>query len=84
MRTEEPVTNALSESIPKFYFPQGQPQADLNTDNLISKIEKIFSQFPNERATIEDMGPVAKVRTQVEASWLSCHPEIFLLVLFGS
>ncbi|XP_013883268.1 serine/threonine-protein phosphatase 2A regulatory subunit B'' subunit beta isoform X3 [Austrofundulus limnaeus] len=60
VRTEEPVTNALSESIPKFYFPQGQPQANLNTDNLISKIEKIFSQFPNERATIEDMGPVAK------------------------
>lgn len=61
MRTEEPVTTALSESIPKFYFPQGRPQANLNIDSLISKIEKIFSQFPNERATIEDMGQVAKV-----------------------
>ncbi|XP_070694009.1 serine/threonine-protein phosphatase 2A regulatory subunit B'' subunit beta isoform X2 [Pempheris klunzingeri] len=60
VRTEEPVTTALSESIPKFYFPQGRPQANLNTDSLISKIEKIFSQFPNERATIEDMGQVAK------------------------
>ncbi|KAF7215411.1 transcript variant X2 [Nothobranchius furzeri] len=60
VRTEEPVTTALSESIPKFYFPQGRPQANLNIDCLISKIEKIFSQFPNERATIEDMGPVAK------------------------
>ncbi|GLD60947.1 serine/threonine-protein phosphatase 2A regulatory subunit B'' subunit beta-like isoform X5 [Lates japonicus] len=62
VRTEEPVTTALSESIPKFYFPQGRPQANLNIDSLISKIEKIFSQFPNERATIEDMGQVAKVR----------------------
>ncbi|XP_029386764.1 serine/threonine-protein phosphatase 2A regulatory subunit B'' subunit beta isoform X2 [Echeneis naucrates] len=60
VRTEEPVTTALSESIPKFYFPQGRPQANLNIDSLISKIEKIFSQFPNERATIEDMGHVAK------------------------
>uniref|UniRef100_A0AAQ5YLM6 EF-hand domain-containing protein n=1 Tax=Amphiprion ocellaris TaxID=80972 RepID=A0AAQ5YLM6_AMPOC len=60
VRTEEPVTTALSESIPKFYFPQGRPRANLNIDNLISKIEKIFSQFPNERATIEDMGQVAK------------------------
>ncbi|XP_023193145.1 serine/threonine-protein phosphatase 2A regulatory subunit B'' subunit beta isoform X1 [Xiphophorus maculatus] len=60
VRTEEPVTTALSENIPKFYFPQGRPQANLNIDSLISKIEKIFSQFPNERATIEDMGLVAK------------------------
>ncbi|KAM4558017.1 serine/threonine-protein phosphatase 2A regulatory subunit B'' subunit beta isoform 2-T2 [Odontesthes bonariensis] len=60
VRTEEPVTTALSESIPKFYFPQGRPQANLNVDSLISKIEKIFAQFPNERATIEDMGQVAK------------------------
>ncbi|XP_041857406.1 serine/threonine-protein phosphatase 2A regulatory subunit B'' subunit beta isoform X2 [Melanotaenia boesemani] len=60
VRTEEAATTALSESIPKFYFPQGRPQANLNIDSLISKIEKIFSQFPNERATIEDMGPVAK------------------------
>ncbi|TKS66922.1 PP2A subunit B isoform PR48 [Collichthys lucidus] len=60
VRTEEPVTTALSASIPKFHFPQGRPQANLNIDSLISKIEKIFSQFPNERATIEDMGQVAK------------------------
>ncbi|XP_034549535.1 serine/threonine-protein phosphatase 2A regulatory subunit B'' subunit beta isoform X2 [Notolabrus celidotus] len=60
VRTEEPVTTALSESIPKFHFPQGRPQANQNIDSLISKIEKIFSEFPNERATIEDMGQVAK------------------------
>ncbi|XP_028846281.1 serine/threonine-protein phosphatase 2A regulatory subunit B'' subunit beta isoform X6 [Denticeps clupeoides] len=60
VKKEEPITPALSESIPKFYFPRGRPQANLNIDNLISKIEKIFSEFPNERATIEDMGKVAK------------------------
>uniref|UniRef100_A0A668AMT9 Protein phosphatase 2, regulatory subunit B'', beta n=1 Tax=Myripristis murdjan TaxID=586833 RepID=A0A668AMT9_9TELE len=60
VKTEEPVTTALSESIPKFYFPRGRPKANLNIDSLISKIEKIFSQFPSERATIEDMGQVAK------------------------
>ncbi|KAM6986744.1 serine/threonine-protein phosphatase 2A regulatory subunit B'' subunit beta isoform 2-T2 [Aplochiton taeniatus] len=60
VKPEEPVATALSESIPKFYFPRGRPKANLNIDSLISKIEKIFSQFPNERATIEDMGLVAK------------------------
>uniref|UniRef100_A0A8C7XJV3 Protein phosphatase 2 regulatory subunit B''beta n=1 Tax=Oryzias sinensis TaxID=183150 RepID=A0A8C7XJV3_9TELE len=60
VRTEVPVTTAQSENIPKFYFPQGRPQANLNIDGLISRIEKTFSQFPNERATIEDMGAVAK------------------------
>ncbi|KAK2904866.1 hypothetical protein Q8A67_006665 [Cirrhinus molitorella] len=59
-KKEEPVTPALSESIPKFYFPRGQPQANINIDNLISKIEKIFSQFPDERVTLKDMGLVAK------------------------
>lgn len=59
-KKEEPVTPALSESIPKFYFPQGQPSANINIDNLISKIEKTFSQFPDERVTIKDMGLVAK------------------------
>ncbi|XP_051566179.1 serine/threonine-protein phosphatase 2A regulatory subunit B'' subunit beta isoform X3 [Myxocyprinus asiaticus] len=59
-KKEEPVTPALSESIPKFYFPRGQPQANINIDKLISKIEKIFSQFPDERVTINDMGLVAK------------------------
>ncbi|XP_035249735.1 serine/threonine-protein phosphatase 2A regulatory subunit B'' subunit beta isoform X2 [Anguilla anguilla] len=60
VKKEEPITPALSESIPKFYFPRGRPEANLNIDTLISRVEKIFSQFPNERATIEDMGKVAK------------------------
>uniref|UniRef100_A0A8C9RBV2 Protein phosphatase 2 regulatory subunit B''beta n=1 Tax=Scleropages formosus TaxID=113540 RepID=A0A8C9RBV2_SCLFO len=56
----EIIKPVSSESIPKFYFPQGRPKANFNIDALISRIEKIFSQFPNERATIEDMGKVAK------------------------
>ncbi|XP_061647361.1 serine/threonine-protein phosphatase 2A regulatory subunit B'' subunit beta isoform X2 [Phyllopteryx taeniolatus] len=60
VKTEEPVSRALSESIPKFYYPQGRPQANVNIDSLISKIEATFCQFPNERATIEDMAQVAK------------------------
>ncbi|KAK0146351.1 Serine/threonine-protein phosphatase 2A regulatory subunit B'' subunit beta [Merluccius polli] len=60
VKAAAPVAPVLSESIPKFYFPRGQPQANLNVDGLISNIEKIFAQFPGERATIEDMGQVAK------------------------
>ncbi|XP_041114831.1 serine/threonine-protein phosphatase 2A regulatory subunit B'' subunit beta-like isoform X1 [Polyodon spathula] len=60
VKKEEPLTPALSESIPKFYFPRGRPKPNINIDALISRIEKTFSQFPNERATLEDMGKVAK------------------------
>ncbi|XP_062861671.1 serine/threonine-protein phosphatase 2A regulatory subunit B'' subunit beta isoform X2 [Trichomycterus rosablanca] len=60
VKKEEAVSPALSESIPKFYFPRGRPKANINIDNLISKIEKMFSQFPDERVTIKDMGKVAK------------------------
>ncbi|TSL16057.1 Serine/threonine-protein phosphatase 2A regulatory subunit B'' subunit beta [Bagarius yarrelli] len=60
LKKEEAVSPALSQSIPKFYFPRGRPKANINIDSLISKIEKTFSQFPNERVTIEDMGKVAK------------------------
>lgn len=33
----------------------------MNIDAVIAKIERTFSQFPNEKATLEDMGKVAKV-----------------------
>ncbi|TRY66223.1 hypothetical protein DNTS_006063 [Danionella cerebrum] len=59
-KKEEAATPALSERIPKFYFPRGQPQANFNVDQLISKIENLFSQFPDEKVTIKDMGLVAK------------------------
>lgn len=59
-KKEQPLTPSLSQTIPKFYFPRGCPKANLNIDAIISKIEKTFSQFPKEKATIEDMGKVAK------------------------
>lgn len=52
-----------SQNIPTFYFPRGCPKEKVNIDAVIAKIEKIFSEFPSERATLEDMGKVAKVRT---------------------
>lgn len=33
----------------------------MNIDAVIAKIERTFAQFPHERATMEDMGRVAKV-----------------------
>ncbi|XP_018425870.1 PREDICTED: serine/threonine-protein phosphatase 2A regulatory subunit B'' subunit beta-like isoform X1 [Nanorana parkeri] len=57
---EEPRTPVLSQNIPKFYFPKGCPKGNVNIDAIILKIEKTFSAFPNERATLEDMGKVAK------------------------
>lgn len=55
------MTPSLSQNIPTFYFPQGCPQEKVNIDAVIAKVEKTFSQFPNERASLEDMGKVAKV-----------------------
>ncbi|XP_070100145.1 serine/threonine-protein phosphatase 2A regulatory subunit B'' subunit beta-like isoform X3 [Equus caballus] len=51
---------ATSQSIPTFYFPRGRPQGTVNIDAVIAKIERTFAQFPHERATMEDMGKVAK------------------------
>ncbi|XP_045711911.1 serine/threonine-protein phosphatase 2A regulatory subunit B'' subunit beta isoform X2 [Phyllostomus hastatus] len=59
-RKEEPRPPASSQSIPAFYFPRGRPQDTANTDAVIAKIERTFAQFPHERATMEDMGRVAK------------------------
>uniref|UniRef100_A0A8C3VZ31 Serine/threonine-protein phosphatase 2A regulatory subunit B'' subunit beta n=1 Tax=Catagonus wagneri TaxID=51154 RepID=A0A8C3VZ31_9CETA len=59
-RKEEPLPPASSQSIPAFYFPRGRPQDTVNVDAVIAKIEKTFAQFPHERATMEDMGRVAK------------------------
>ncbi|XP_054401289.2 serine/threonine-protein phosphatase 2A regulatory subunit B'' subunit beta isoform X1 [Pongo abelii] len=59
-RKEEPLPPATSQSIPTFYFPRGRPQDSVNVDAVISKIESTFAQFPHERATMDDMGLVAK------------------------
>uniref|UniRef100_A0A3B3RI12 Protein phosphatase 2 regulatory subunit B''beta n=1 Tax=Paramormyrops kingsleyae TaxID=1676925 RepID=A0A3B3RI12_9TELE len=57
---EETISPEISENIPKFYFPGGKPKENLNINAHIIRIQKIFSQFPNEKASIEDMGKVAK------------------------
>ncbi|ETE62855.1 Serine/threonine-protein phosphatase 2A regulatory subunit B'' subunit beta, partial [Ophiophagus hannah] len=59
-KKEESLTPSLSQTIPTFYFPQGCPKEKVNIDAIIAKIDRTFSQFPNERATLEDMGKVAK------------------------
>ncbi|NXJ76232.1 P2R3B phosphatase, partial [Trogon melanurus] len=69
-KKEETLPPSLSQNIPTFYFPRGCPKEKVNIDAVIAKIERTFSEFPNERATLEDMGKVAKVRT----CWLSFTP----------
>uniref|UniRef100_A0A0D9S0J3 EF-hand domain-containing protein n=1 Tax=Chlorocebus sabaeus TaxID=60711 RepID=A0A0D9S0J3_CHLSB len=59
-RKEEPLPPASSQSIPTFYFPRGRPQDSVNVDAVISKIESTLARFPHERATMGDMGLVAK------------------------
>ncbi|XP_071603101.1 serine/threonine-protein phosphatase 2A regulatory subunit B'' subunit beta isoform X1 [Heliangelus exortis] len=59
-KKEETLPPSLSQNIPTFYFPRGCPKEKVNIDAVIAKIEKTFSEFPNERATLEDMGKVAK------------------------
>lgn len=65
---------SLSQTIPTFYFPRGCPKEKVNIDAVIAKIERTFSQFPNERATLDDMGKVAKVRI----CWLASFNTIYL------
>nr|XP_044622366.1 uncharacterized protein LOC123283895 isoform X6 [Equus asinus] len=65
---EEPLPPASSQSIPTFYFPRGRPQGTVNVDAVIAKIERTFAQFPHERATMEDMGKVAKVVLKISGT----------------
>ncbi|KAJ7420831.1 protein phosphatase 2 regulatory subunit B''beta [Willisornis vidua] len=59
-KKEETLPPSHSQNIPTFYFPRGCPKEKVNIDAVIAKIERTFSEFPNERATLEDMGKVAK------------------------
>lgn len=61
-KKEEPRPPASSQSIPAFYFPRGRPQGAGHVEAAIAAVEKTFAQFPHERATMEDMGRVARVR----------------------
>jgi len=82
---------SLSQNIPTFYFPRGCPKEKVNIDAVIAKIERTFSEFPNERATLEDMGKVAKVRTCCLPAFSTVHLQkgkkscvLFLHYVFAS
>ncbi|XP_037680583.1 serine/threonine-protein phosphatase 2A regulatory subunit B'' subunit beta-like isoform X3 [Choloepus didactylus] len=59
-KKEDPLPPATSQSIPTFYFPRGCPKDAVDVDAVISQVEATFSHFPHERATMDDMGQVAK------------------------
>ncbi|XP_013361043.1 PREDICTED: serine/threonine-protein phosphatase 2A regulatory subunit B'' subunit beta [Chinchilla lanigera] len=60
VQREEPRPPPSSQTIPAFYFPRGRPEHAAHVDAVIARIEGVFAQFPNERATAGDMGQVAK------------------------
>ncbi|XP_060097952.1 serine/threonine-protein phosphatase 2A regulatory subunit B'' subunit alpha isoform X2 [Heteronotia binoei] len=51
----------LSINIPRFYFPNGLPNVYSSHEETIAKIEAAFSEFEDERATINEMGKIAKI-----------------------
>ncbi|XP_057626861.1 serine/threonine-protein phosphatase 2A regulatory subunit B'' subunit beta isoform X2 [Chionomys nivalis] len=57
---EDPPPPASSRCIPAFYFPHGRPPETLDVDAVLNRIKRVFAEFPQERATVEDMGRVAK------------------------
>ncbi|XP_037661556.1 serine/threonine-protein phosphatase 2A regulatory subunit B'' subunit beta-like isoform X8 [Choloepus didactylus] len=59
-KKEDPLPPATSQRIPTFYFSRGCPKDAVDVDAVISRVEATFSQFPHERATMDDMGQVAK------------------------
>lgn len=79
-KKEEPLPPAASHSIPAFYFPRGRPQGAVSTDAVIARIEGTFAQFPHERATMEDMGRVAKVRACPLSALACSRPAAWLLL----
>lgn len=64
---EDPPPPASSRCIPAFYFPHGRPPETLDVDAVLNRIKRVFTEFPQERATVEDMGRVAKVG--VRGAW---------------
>ncbi|GAB5576824.1 serine/threonine-protein phosphatase 2A regulatory subunit B'' subunit alpha isoform X1 [Prionailurus iriomotensis] len=55
------VVNApLSINIPRFYFPEGLPDACSNHEQTLSKIETAFMDIEDQKADIYEMGKIAK------------------------
>lgn len=56
------VVNApLSVNIPRFYFPEGLPDACSNHEQTLSRIEAAFMDIEDQKADIYEMGKIAKV-----------------------
>lgn len=55
------VVTPLPISIPRFYFPNGLPNICNNHEEIIAKIEAAFSEFEDEKGTINEMGKIAKI-----------------------
>ncbi|XP_026917593.1 serine/threonine-protein phosphatase 2A regulatory subunit B'' subunit alpha isoform X2 [Acinonyx jubatus] len=56
------VVNApLSINIPRFYFPEGLPDACSNHEQTLSKIETAFMDIEDQKADIYEMGKIAKL-----------------------
>lgn len=57
---EDPPPPASSRCIPAFHFPHGRPPETLDVDAVLNRIKRVFAEFPQARATVENMGRVAK------------------------
>uniref|UniRef100_A0A8D0QPU5 Protein phosphatase 2 regulatory subunit B''alpha n=2 Tax=Sus scrofa TaxID=9823 RepID=A0A8D0QPU5_PIG len=55
------VNAALSINIPRFYFPEGLPDACSNHEQTLSRIESAFMEIEDQKADIFEMGKIAKV-----------------------
>ncbi|XP_063298311.1 serine/threonine-protein phosphatase 2A regulatory subunit B'' subunit alpha isoform X2 [Pelobates fuscus] len=55
------VAPPIAINIPRFYFPKGLPNSVSTSEDLISKIEGVFSSMEEEKADIYEMAKIAKV-----------------------
>ncbi|KAM8759050.1 serine/threonine-protein phosphatase 2A regulatory subunit B'' subunit alpha isoform 1-T2 [Rhynchonycteris naso] len=55
------VNAPLSINIPRFYFPDGLPDACSNHEQTLSRIEAAFMDIEDQKADIYEMGKIAKV-----------------------
>ncbi|EPY82676.1 hypothetical protein CB1_000633006 [Camelus ferus] len=60
-QTPEVIKATLSVNIPRFYFPEGLPDACSNHEQTLSRIESAFVDIEDQKADIYEMGKIAKV-----------------------
>ncbi|XP_070650534.1 serine/threonine-protein phosphatase 2A regulatory subunit B'' subunit alpha isoform X3 [Bos indicus] len=54
------VSATLSINIPRFYFPEGLPDACSNHEQTLSRIEAAFMDIEDQKADVYEMGKIAK------------------------